>query len=614
VNGKSTGILLAAAGVILAFIWFVDRPIRLERLRQADHSILPGFDPAAINYIEVKPRGTNEIHVECANPASNVWRMTQPISYPAEGLAITALLDAMKVLTWQFRISPAELKDQPDAQEKYGFSQPQFELVMKGVGAPRKILIGQLSAMGDQVFMEVVGNPEIYLVSADLLKLVPWNKDQWRDASLLNLAKIHYDSIQVHSTGSPTLTLESDATRSIWLMKQPVVARADTAKINQLLANLQALQVRQFVSDDPKADLESYGLQTSPQTPELSLSFWNGTNMAAELEVGATLTNFTNFAFARRQDPSNVVIIERTVLRPWQSSSTNFLDYHLISVSPDTIGTIAAQGQDNFTAEKQASGRWLIRGATTFPADARLMHDWLASFTNIQTQVEKTVATDFTPYGLTHPLLQFTLQSAAGPGSSNSTIAQIEFGTNNSDRVFERRPDESFVNYITPDDFDRLPRVSWQLRDRAIWSFDTSNVLSLTIHQLGVERKYLRDPGGDWTFAPPYHGPPEENWPRLEEGIHRLGDLHAIYWSGVGDAHWKDFGFEKADFSLSLVINHAGQLETNSISFGGSSPYTYPYAAVMQNGERWIFEFPPDLYENFVLKDMIIPAELRPHR
>ena len=75
-NGKSTGILLAAAGVILAFIWFVDRPIRLERLRQADHSILPGFDPAAINYIEVKPRGTNEIHVECANPASNFFLLT----------------------------------------------------------------------------------------------------------------------------------------------------------------------------------------------------------------------------------------------------------------------------------------------------------------------------------------------------------------------------------------------------------------------------------------------------------------------------------------------------------------------------------------------------------
>jgi len=612
-NWKSTGILLAAAAVLFAFIWLVDRPIRQERLRQASRIILQGFDPASVNKVEIKPRGANEIHAGRMDQTHDLWQLTQPISYPAQGAPIMALLDALAGLEWQERISAGELKDQPDAQEKFGFTQPLCELSLHGSGAPHQILIGQSSALGDQVFLEVVGKPDIYLVSADWLQLIPFDKDQWRDLSLLNPARLPYQSIQVRSPGRG-FELERDATNHLWLMKKPVTARADTARINHLLQGLQGLRVRQFVSDDPRADLELYGLQTSPQTPDLDLSFWGGSNLTAELQVGASPTNQPGLAFARRQVPGNVVVIDREALRPWQGAYTNFLDYHFISVSPDSIAAIAVQGEEGFAVQKQTNGQWQVRAGTTFPADAGLMRDWLASFTNIQTQIEKTVATDFADYGLTHPLLQYTLQADGGAaGSSNTVIARIEFGASKSGRIFERRPDESFVNLISPDDFNRLPRAAWQLRDRRIWSFASSNVLSLTVHQLGVTRRYLRDPEGEWTFAPGYHGPPGVNWPSLEEGVHRLGELSAVYWSGVGDAPEQEFGFAAMDFGLSLEVKRGDKTETCSIEFGGRSPYSYPYASVVRNGQRLIFEFPVDLYENFVEHDMTIPAALRYH-
>jgi hypothetical protein len=612
-NWKSTGILLAAAAVLFAFIWLVDRPLRQERLRQASRVILPGFDPASVNSVEIQPRGANEIHAGRMDPANDLWQMTRPISYPAQGAPIMALLDALAGLEWQERLSAGELKDQPDAQEKFGFTQPQCEVSLQGSGAPRQILIGQSSALGDQVFLEVVGNPDIYLVSAAWLQFIPSDKDQWRDLSLLNPVRLSYQSIEVRSPGRG-FALERDATNHLWFMKKPVTARADSARINELLQRLQGLRVRQFVSDDPRADLELYGLQTSPQTPDLDLLFWGGSNLTAELQVGASPTNQPGLAFARRQNPGNVVVVDREALRPWQGAYTNFLDYHFISLSPDSIGAIAVQGEGRFAVQKQTNGQWLVRAGTTFPADAGLMRDWLASFTNIQTQIEKTVATDFADYGLTPPLLQYTLQADGGAaGPSNTVIARIEFGASKSGKIFERRLDESFVNLISPDDFNRLPRAAWQLRDRRIWTFDSSNVLSLTVHQLGGTRKYLRDPEGQWTFAPGYHGPPWVNWPSLEEGVHRLGELSAVWWSGVGDAHGREFGFARTDFGLSLEVKRGGKTETCSIEFGGRSPYSHPYASVVRNGQRLIFEFPADLYDNFVEHDMTIPAALRYH-
>ena len=520
---KSTWILLAAVVVLFAFIWLVDRPIRQERLRQANRIVLPGFDPASVNNVEIKPSEANEIQAGRTERTNDVWQMTQPISYPARGGPISALLDALAGLQWQERISAAELKNQPDAQEKFGFARPQYEVSLQGVGTPRQILIGQSSALGDGVFLEVVGNPDIYLVSANLLKLIPSDKDQWRDLSLLNPARLPYQSIQVRSPGRG-FDLERDPTNHLWLMTKPVTARADNARVNESLQRLQDLRVRQFVTDDPRADLELYGLQTSPQTPDLDLSFWAGSNLTAELQVGNSPTNQPGLVFARRMDPSNVVVVDRETLRAWQLAYTNFLDYHFISVSPDSIGAIAVQGDGRFEALRQINGKWLVRAGTTFPADEELMRDWLASFTNIQTQIEKTVATDFAEYGLIHPLLQYTLTAGGESGRSNAVIAQLQFGLNKSGQIFERRPDESFVNLVSPDDFNRLPRAPWQLRDRRIWTFDSSEVVRLTVHQLGRRANFFATRRGNGPSPPAITGRRRSTGRRWRKGCIAWGN------------------------------------------------------------------------------------------
>lgn len=608
---RNTGILAAAAAVLFAFIWLVERPLREERLRAADHTVLAGFNPKSVHAIQIMPRGGSEIDAERTSANPPTWRLTRPISYPARVGPIMALLESLAKLTWQFRITPGELKSITNADEQYGFAQPAAEISLSSDGLSEKILIGQASTYGDEVFLEVVGDPTIYRVSADFLAAVPADKNPWRDTSLLDLTNTPYNSISVRSPGKGIeFNLEQDAATHAWMMTKPVKARADNARINQMLSRLQRLRVLQFVTDDPKADLEPLGLATSPQTPDLDLTFSMGTNVTAELQVGATITNQPEYAFARRADPSNVVIIARAELQPWQGIYTNFLDYHFISTPPDQIAVINVEGENHFSARKLSDGRWDVHSATTFPADTELMRDWLASFTNIQTQIEAAVAPDFAKYGLAHPALEYTLQTGE---SSNSVIARIDFGVKSNGKVFERRPDELSLNYINAWDFDRLPRADWQLRDRGIWSFDSSNVVSLAVHQQGATRKYVRIPGGDWTFAPGFHGPPMPNWPALEEGVHRLGSLRAVYWTGVGEAAMGGLGFREADFGLTLEIKVGDKTETRQIEFGGRSQYSYPYASVILNGQRVIFEFPVDLYENFVDPVMTIPAALRYH-
>jgi len=428
---------------------------------------------------------------------------------------------------------------------------------------------------------------------------------------LLNLTNLSFQTLRVRAAGNE-FDLERDATNHLWFMRHPLAARADTSKINDLLSRLQTLSVSAFTNDNPPADLDLYGLQTSDTTPELALSFLDRTNLVAGLQMGRSLTNYTNYAFARRHDPGNIVVVAREPLKPWQAPYTNFLDQHFISLSPSLVESITVQGDDDFVVRKKTNGEWLVLAGQSFPADAALMEYWLAGLTNVPTEIVKTVVTDFSPYGLTNPALQYTVRFV--PEAGAQTDARIEFGTNQTGHVFERRLGEDPVNTLNPGDFDRLPRVSWQMRDRQVWSFASSNVLSVTVHQLGGTLSYLRDPDGNWTYAPGFNSQVAINSPALEECVFRMGQLRAIYWDALGDSPQDRFGFAKTSHEVEFEVKHGATNEIFRIQFGERSPLIHPYASVVRNGQRLVFELPADLYGNLVEPNLTLPTtRFHPH-
>jgi hypothetical protein len=606
-NWRPTWVLLAAAAVLLALIVWVEQPLRREQEHQASRIILPGLDPSLVTNIEIQPWGQAMIRAQRQGSSNSSWRLVRPVAYPAQTQFIEALLDALAKLEWVDRVTERELASRPDAQKEFGFTTPRFTILLQGSGPDHRLEIGNLGAFNDQVSLQVVGNNAIYETDADILGLIPQEKNQWRDLFLLSLTNLSFQTLHVRAPPGNEFDLSRDATNHLWFMRHPLYARADTSKINDLLSRLQTVSVVVFTNDDPQADLEPYGLQTSETTPELTLSFLDRTNIVAGLQVGRILTNHAGFAFARRNDPGNIVVVALEALKPWQAAYTNFLDQHFISLSPSMVESITVRGDDDFVVRKQTNGQWVVTAGKSFPADADLMEYWLAGLTNVPTEIVKTVVTDFSPYGLnSHPALQYAI--AFAPQLGAQAEARIEFGTNQTGNVFERRLGEDPVNAVSPEDFDRLPRVSWQLRDRRVWSFESSNVVSVTVHQLGGTLKYLRDPDGNWTYAPGFNSQVAINSPALEECVFRLGSLRAIYWDAAGEQPQDRFGFAKASHEVEFEVKHGATNQIFRIQFGDRSPLIHPYASVVQDGQRLIFEFPADLYQNLVEPNLTLPT------
>jgi hypothetical protein len=296
--------------------------------------------------------------------------------------------------------------------------------------------------------------------------------------------------------------------------------------------------------------------------------------------------------FAKLYDQNQIFRVAKDTLGEWRSSHTNFIDRRLVDLSRNGVKQIDVRGENAFSLQRD-NGFWKMSGVTNVPVDSELVREVLALLGSVQVNIEKDVVTDFTPFGLEPPALEYTLKSAS---SANPVVAQIHFGTNQPGKVFVRRLDEfsDTVNSIQLEEYNYLPRAAWQFRDRQIWKFSSNEVVSITVQQKSAARKIIRNARGEWSIAPGSQG--VINPFTLDEALFRLGDLKAVFWVSPDEKNPEQFGFKEADHKISIELQRGGKIETLSLEFGAYSEFGTRYTAMMSNGARMIFEFPWPLF------------------
>lgn len=584
-NPKNTWLWLALAAGLFAFIFFFER--HLKKPENDPPKVFPGLRAQEINNIQVQPKGQRAIHVLRTN---GVWQLTEPLEYPAHTRRIEALLVALQHLTATPYLSAQDLKTIPDFETQFGFDTPQFSLLLNG--KRYLVLIGRKTPPGDQVYLQVVGVEGVFVVDAELLKLIPQSPTDWRETALVDWAQLKFDRLVVTNVGK-LLELQNNPTNDAWRMTLPMDTRADSGKVRAALKNLQSLDVQQFISDEPKADLDAFGLLP----PELSVIFFQGTNSVLRLDFGKTPTNNTTLVYAHRPDQNAVVTVPKAAYESLTFSHSHdfrdFLDPHLVVFSGN-VDQFEVRAQDNFTVEHRADNSWRVM-PQDFPADTNLLTQVLTSLTNLQVtaaQIEKEIvpAAALPQYGLApQPFRQYLLKNTRANPATNLVLAELDFGTNQN-KLYARTPGESFVYSMDPAVLDLLPSASWQMRDRRVWYFTEADVASVTIQEGARVRQLLRKGEKNWTVAPGSAGAVDEiTSVALDETIHRLGDLTATFWAQRGETNLEAFGFKEAAYRVSVELKNG---EQHTVEFGRDAPSKFPYAAVKLAGETWVMEFP----------------------
>ena len=589
-NSKNTWLLLAIAALLAGFIFgwekYVAGPARQPML------VLPGLEPKAITSLQVRVTGQPELLAERTNGG---WQLTKPLLYLARQENVENLLAALGSLTPDRFISPRELIGQPNAESDFGFDKP-LATVTLFTGADRKqVIVGARTAPGDQVFVEIVGIPGVHLVSTNLLGVLPQSPGDWRDTALLDWKTLSYDRLLIHN-GARVTELQRDAINGQWrLVRQK--ARADDLLITELLRRLRSVQVAQFVTDNPRADLDTFGLQT----PELEINFANGTNTTAVLHFGKSPTNNASLVYARRSGLDSVLAVPGEALAPWRATATDFYDRHLVTIRavPESIEIV---GEDRFTLVLQTNKQWQVQ-PQNFAVDTNYMTHFILALAQLQVEQfvkDVVIESALTNYGLATPPRQYLIKP--GANDTNAAPVQLLFGAEKDGLVFARRADEDSVYAVKAADFAFLPAASWEMRDRKIWRFTEEDVARVRIEEGGRTKEILRNGTNTWSVAPGSFGAISPF--AVEEAMHRLGELNAAFWTAHGTFDRAAYGFTNPVHRLTIELKNGAKQQ---VEFGGSAPSQFPYAIVMLDGEPWLMEFPWAIYQD-ILTYLSIPV------
>jgi hypothetical protein len=453
-----------------------------------------------------------------------------------------------------------------------------------------QLLVGTNSAAGDQIFIRQAGSGDIYLVPPGLLRYIPGDPAAWRSRRIFPGPFDDTTHLQIRSA-TGTVDLQRTDTNTAWRMTSPWNARADNARIHAAIASWRTNFIHRFVAEAP-ADLQPFGLQS----PGLEVLAGAGTNLGRGLLFGASTTNDPPLVHVRRPGEDSILLVPLDTMEAWRGLPKDFLDRRIIDAAPAAIRAVEVtySGQAGAKIEAVAGGGWRIVGHETLTADAALLSDAFAILTSDNTELEKAVVTDFKPYGLDQPLLEYTVSVATQAGTNRTVSARFGVGTNGV--VYVHRLDEDAVKTIAPADFLRLPRSARQFKDRRIWDFKVDDVVSVTVVQKGTTRKLVRSGPGDWRVA---QGAADMINPfGVEEAVARLGDLKAEFWTQQADERSRSvYGFDTENYTLTIELK-SGALPP--LSLGGPSPYHNPYGMTEVAGVPMVFEFPLELHYNYI--------------
>jgi len=592
---KGTWTLLGCAGLLFGFIYFFEQ----HRKGTADHGGPPPplltLKPQEVTAIQLRRTNQFVLRVERTNAS---WNLVAPLAYPAQPFAIEALLQTLANLRSQTFISIDELHQNKRSVAEYGLDVPRATITLHQGGQRNEILIGAKTPVGNQVYIQVLNLPGIYVVNDELFERLPRVPNDWRDPTLISFSGINFDRIEVRSIGRG-FALQFDPTNQTCFLTKPTPARAATPKVVELVRKVTNARVTQFVSDDSRDDLDALGLQP----PQAELVFGLGTNDVATFQFGKSPTNDASVVYARKTGQPNVVLLPKSVLDALQTPYTELRDRRLLSFMPDAVDTIevASKSEAPFSVRKQFNGDWMIVDVDAVLADKDTMRECLERLAKLEGNLEKDVVTDFTTYGLEpfarRYFLKSTLTNTTGQ-VTNRILAQLDLGSLRGEVVYAHGAQDKAVYSVPLRDVANLPYASWQLRDRRVWSFTTNQVTRLSVRDKGYERQMVRNNSGSWALASGSEGVivPES----IEEALYRLGDLRAAIWVARGDNDKQHFGFRDDGRKITVELKNGDKPQILSVEFGGLAVSGYPYAMTAIDGQNWIFEFPIRLHLELV--------------
>jgi hypothetical protein len=411
------------------------------------------------------------------------WGILQPFIWPANKFAVQAIYTSLQLIDPDTNTNIP--KDQLTSQsyKDFGLDQPILKVTLADDTHKQTLWVGQPTVRGGNVYTMNPDDRNVWVVAQSVLASLFAPMEDMRDKNIFRTQNFDAQSLSIRSPKLVKFVKDGDA----WMLDTPLIRHADTAKVNGVVSDLHALQVKRFLTP-----AEADQARPSLANPNLTIELQGESSQTLDLgddvpaapgappEIYAQLEGSKVIFTLLKADLPATLLHAQDALRQRQ-----FLDF-----DPAKVTSLDLSSPDGeVRLERLETRAWQVNDKDhPFDADSKTVLDLLDS---LQQLTAKNFASDapgdLAPFGLDHPLSKVVLDAdnkvlpldlgrdTPEDSPSSHYYAKIEGTGTDADTVYE----------IDREIFDQLDSHPLHFRDRVLESLPVAaQITSLKLTHL----------------------------------------------------------------------------------------------------------------------------------
>lgn len=442
---KKTLVMAALLGLALAYVFLLEIPRSGKRAQEKD--IFSGAGPRQIAgvMITAKEKSFTLKNEKLEAPkkdkdkkeaaASKDWSMPEVPGAEVDQTALNSLLNALTDLKAEETVVEDEIG--PDLGV-YGLSSPEIALRVSFAGKSEELkevelAFGKKNEYLNQRYLKVTGlRPnafDLFLVGEPLFLAANKNRDDFRKRTLLDVQIGDLKAVSIRGLKTEVRfeqAAQEDSAPQAWRIVQPGSYKASESALGELLRQLRALRVKDFIDGDEAAKPQAFGLDK----PQAVVRF----EFKDEMKKEALEASFVKSSGEKPKDPDDsatagayfalgskpsVFFVESSPLEWMLKPVDEWREKQPFKFAFDQArkAEIKAEGLDDVELIKGADSSWSINGKK---ADSAFVRQYLMDLSQLKADGFPKAQTDF---GFAEPRLRVSL-SLASSGVGEASKAE----------------------------------------------------------------------------------------------------------------------------------------------------------------------------------------------
>lgn len=351
------------------------------------------------------------------------------------------------------------------------------------------------------------------------------------------------------------LTIEKDA-QNEWRLSNPVKAKADQEKVNQLISDLLEKNVKRTieVGAQPAAPLQKYGLDA----PSITFEVWiSGSAPSKTFLIGNEGTEYS--VYAKEKSEPKLITIESSALSDLTKTASDLRDRKIVLFDKSDISklTLNRPGKPVLTIEKSSDDSWKIVNPIKAKADKNEVDKWLDDLQNLKADLFEyddlgaLLAAPLQKYGLDKPQLEIIISSSKNKSSQKIYLSRVgsQPAVPSENKVYAKSEAVNSIYSVDQEILSKLDKAADDIRDKTVLAFKPGGVTKIELKRDGKLISCEKAADG-WKITKPAQYKADKA--EIDSLLSELSLLKAEKFVSENATNLSQYGMDKSQLEVSL--------------------------------------------------------------